>query len=85
MVLFAGLLIYTKFQEISLSQHHDRLATPFDTGVCCDYSARRCPCLFRCPDLHTMVLFVGSLSHTIFLEIFLRQQHDSLASLQVLF
>jgi len=32
-----------------------------------------------------MVLFVGSLSHTIFLEIFLRQQHDSLASLQVLF
>lgn len=40
-------------------------------------------CLCRCPDLHTMVLFVASLAHTEFLEIFLRQCHDKLSSLQV--
>ena len=39
----------------------------------------------RCPDLHTMVLFLASLEHTKFLELFLRQGHGKLASLQVLF
>ena len=39
----------------------------------------------RCPDLHTMVLFMASLEHTKFLELFLRQGHGKLASLQVLF
>ena len=41
-----------------------------------------CPC--RCPALHTMVLFVASLAHAKFLEIFLLQCHDKLSSLQVL-
>lgn len=41
-------------------------------------------CLCRCPDLHTMVLFVASLAHAKFLEIFLLQCHDNLSSLQVL-
>lgn len=40
-------------------------------------------CLFRCPDLHTMVLFVTSLAHTDFLEAFLQQRHNNMASLQV--
>ena len=40
-------------------------------------------CLCRCPDLHTMVLFVASLGHVKFLEIFLLQCHDKLSSLQV--
>ena len=40
-------------------------------------------CLCRCPDLHTMVLFVASLGNVKFLEIFLLQCHDKLSSLQV--
>ena len=39
----------------------------------------------RCPDLHTIILFLASLEHTKFLELFLRQGHGKLASLQVLF